>query len=442
MSGIARVLRERGETVTGSDQAASPFSDALGDLGVTVWIGHAAEHVAGADVVVASSAVPDGNVELAAARAAGIPVLRREAFLPQLTTGYVTVAVAGTHGKTTTTGLIAWILRRAGRDPSFLIGGMLPDLGGNAAAGAGRHFVIEADEYDRTFLGLTPSLAVVTSVEHDHPDCYPTPADFQAAFEEFVDRVSEVLIVCVDDSGAALLHPARAERWTYGLSPSADFRAEELRPNSAGGMDFLASRRGELVGLIRTRLPGEHNVRNVLAALAAATHLDVPLAEARQALVDFHGAGRRFEILGQADGVTVIDDYAHHPTEIRATLAAARERFPESEIWAVFQPHTFSRTRTFLGELSHAFGDADHVIVTAIYAAREEWDPDISGQTIVERMLHPDAHYIPELDEAAAELLSRVGPGSVVLTLSAGDGNRVGRIVLEAMARRGQGGGA
>ncbi|MGH2605726.1 MAG: Mur ligase domain-containing protein, partial [Anaerolineales bacterium] len=165
MSGIARVLRERGETVTGSDQAASPFSDALGDLGVMVWIGHAAEHVAGADVVVASSAVPDGNVELAAARAAGIPVLRREAFLPQLTAGYVTVAVAGTHGKTTTTGLIAWILRRAGRDPSFLIGGMLPDLGGNAAAGAGRHFVIEADEYDRTFLGLTPSLAVVTSVE-------------------------------------------------------------------------------------------------------------------------------------------------------------------------------------------------------------------------------------------------------------------------------------
>jgi UDP-N-acetylmuramate--alanine ligase len=302
--------------------------------------------------------------------------------------------------------------------------------------------VIEADEYDRTFLGLTPSLAVVTSVEHDHPDCYPTPADFQAAFQQFVDRVSDVLIVCLDDPGAAALRPARAERWTYGLSPDADFRAEELRPNPAGGMDFLASRRGDLVGLIRTRLPGEHNVRNSLAALAAASHLDVPLADARQAMVDFHGAGRRFEVLGEAGGVTVIDDYAHHPTEIRATLAAARIRFPEGEIWAVFQPHTFSRTRTFLDELSLAFGDADHVIVTAIYAAREEWDPDISGQTIVERMLHPDAHYIPDLDEAAAELLTRVSPGSVVLTLSAGDGNRVGRTVLEAMARRGQGGGA
>ena len=442
MSGIARVLRGRGETVTGSDQVASPFSDPLRDLGVTLWIGHAAEHVDGADVVVASSAVPDGNVELAAAHAAGIPVLRRDAFLPQLTAGHVTVAIAGTHGKTTTTGLIAWILRRAGRDPSFLVGGMLPDLGGNAAAGGGEHFVIEADEYDRTFLGLTPSLAVVTSVEHDHPDCYPTPADFQAAFQQFVDRVADVLIVCRDDPGAARLRPARAERWTYGLSADADFRAEELRPNPAGGMDFLASRRGELVGLIRTRLPGEHNVRNSLAALAAASHLDVPLADARQALVDFHGAGRRFEVLGEAGGVTVIDDYAHHPTEIRATLAAARSRFPEGEIWAVFQPHTFSRTRTFLDELSHAFGDADHVVVTAIYAAREEWDPDISGQTIVERMLHPDAHYIPDLDEAAAELLTRVGPGSVVLTLSAGDGNRVGRTVLEAMARRGQGGGA
>lgn len=442
LSGIARVLRGRGETVTGSDQSASPFSDGLPGLGVTVWLGHAAEHVTGADVVVASSAVPEANVELAAARAAGIPVLRREAFLGPLTAGRRTVAVAGTHGKTTTTGLVAWILRRAGRDPSFLVGGMFPDLGGNAAAGSGEHFVIEADEYDRTFLGLTPALAVVTNVEHDHPDCYPTPADFQAAFQKFADRVSEVLVVCLDDPAAAGLRPARAERWTYGLSAGADFRAEELRPNPAGGMDFLASRRGELLGLIRIRLPGDHNVRNALGALAAAAHLDVPLADARQALVDFHGAGRRFELLGEAGGVTVVDDYAHHPSEVRATLAAARTRFPGAEIWAVFQPHTYSRTRTFLEALAQAFDDADHVIVTAIYAAREAGDPEISGRTIVERMLHPDAHYIPDLDEAAAELLTRVRPGSVVLTLSAGDGNRVGRAVLEAMARRGLGGGA
>ncbi|MGH2626701.1 MAG: glutamate ligase domain-containing protein, partial [Anaerolineales bacterium] len=291
-------------------------------------------------------------------------------------------------------------------------------------------------------LGLTPSLAVVTNVEHDHPDCYPDPASFQAAFQEFADRVSETLIVCLDDPGAAALRPRRAERWTYGLSAEADFRAEELRSNPAGGMDFLASRRGELVGLIRTRLPGEQNVRNALAALGAAALLDVPLTEARQALVDFHGAGRRFEVLGEAGGVTVVDDYAHHPTEVRATLAAARGRFPEAEIWAVFQPHTYSRTRTFLGELATAFGDADHVIVTAIYSAREEQDPEISGLTIVERMLHPEANYIPDLDKAAAALLTRVTPGSVVITLSAGDGNRVGRTVLEAMARRGQGGGA
>jgi UDP-N-acetylmuramate--alanine ligase len=442
MSGIARILHQRGDVVTGSDQAASPFSDSLADLGVKVWIGHSADHGVGADVVVASSAVSEANVELAAARAAGVPVLRRDAFLPELTAGSKVVAVAGTHGKTTTTGWIAWVLRQAGRDPSFLAGGILTDLGANAGAGRGKDFVLEADEYDRTFLGLHPAVAVVTNVEYDHPDCYPTPDEFQAAFAQFANQVTELLIACADDPGAAALQPARAVRLTYGLGPDAEWRAEELRPNSAGGMDFLASRQGELVGLMRTRLPGDHNVVNALGALAAVDHLGVPLVDARQALAEFHGAARRFEVIGEVSGVVVIDDYAHHPSEIRATLSGARRRYPEAQIWAVFQPHTFSRTRTFLNEWPAALGQADHVVVTAIYAAREPNDPDLEGAAIVERMMHPDARYIPGLDDAAEEVLSRVRPGSVVLTMSAGDGNRVGKRVLSGLAGRGPGGGA
>jgi UDP-N-acetylmuramate--alanine ligase len=442
MSAIAKLLQERGDTVTGSDLAASPFLAPIQASGARVWLGHAAEHVRGADLVVASSAVSDDNVELAEARRLGIPVLRRAAFLGELTAGRVTVAVAGTHGKTTTTALVSYLLRRLGADPSYLIGGSQEDLGGNAAAGGGRHFVIEADEYDRTFLGLRPSLAVITNVEHDHPDCFPTAADFHAAFEEFADLVEDALIVCKDDPGADRLQPRRAKRWTYGLSPVADWRAEELRANPVGGMDFVAVRGTDALGPVRTRLAGEHNVRNTLAALAAVEALGLPVDGARRALADFHGVARRFEVVGETGGVTVIDDYAHHPTEIRATLAAARLRYPQSAVWAVFQPHTYSRTREFLGDLARSFAEADHVLVTEVYPSRERPDPSFRGSEVVERIVHPDARYLPSLEAAASDLLARVRPGSVVVTLSAGDGNRVGRLLLEGLARRGQGGGA
>jgi UDP-N-acetylmuramate--alanine ligase len=433
MSAIARVLLERGETVTGSDRDQSAYSQALEEAGVQIRYGHFAEAVVGADLVVASSAIPDDNPELVAARAAGIPVMRRQGFLGELTQGFTTVAVAGSHGKTTTTGLLAFMLDRAGLAPSFIVGGELADFGVNARAAGGEHFVIEADEYDRAFLGLHPQLALITNVEHDHPDCFPTPADFQAAFEAFVDQVSGELIVCLDDPGAAALGRSGLKRITYGLGQAAEWRAEEIRPNGPGGSDFLVLRQGKTLGLVRTRLPGIHNVRNALGGLAAADALHLPFTDARDALADYHGAGRRFEVIGEAGGVTVIDDYGHHPSEIRATLAAARLRYPGAKIWAVFQPHTYSRTRAMIGGFAVAFGDADHVIVLPIFAAREAPDPAMDGQRLAERIQHADVTYAPGLEAAAQAVLERIKPEAVLVTLSAGDGNQVGRLVLDGL---------
>lgn len=436
LSAIARVLHERGEAVSGSDQAASPYSQALEALGVRVTYGHAADNVAGARLVLVSSAVAADNPEIVAARQAGLPVVRREEYFGELTAGYRTVAVAGTHGKSTTTAMIAWILSRAGRDPSFILGGVAVDLGTNARAGKGIEFVIEADEYDRAFLGLRPSVAVITNVEHDHPDCYPTPADFRGAFEEFAGRVQDLLIACADDPVAAELVPTAARRMTYALQAPADWRATDLEPNPAGGTDFTAWHSNLRLGTVGLGLPGVHNVSNALGALAAADQLGIPYATASKALGAFHGVGRRFEVLGEAGGVTVIDDYAHHPTEIRATLQAVRQRYPRAVLWAVFQPHTYSRTRALMDGFAAAFSQADRVLVTEIFAAREQPDGVTSGRTLVEKMSHPQARFVPSLDGARAVLESEVKPGSVVVTLSAGDANQVGRELLAQRAGR------
>lgn len=348
------------------------------------------------------------------------------------------IAVAGTHGKTTTTAMLAWLFEQAGLRPSFIVGGVPADLGVNSRHGEGPFFVIEADEYDRTFLGLHPRTALVTNVEHDHPDHYPTPESFREAFQRFVDQVGELLVVCADDPGAlALEHP---NVMTYGLRPQAAWRAEELRPNSTGGMDFLVTRAGEDLGLIRLRLPGEHNVRNALGALAVADHYGISFGSARSALAEFHGVGRRFELVGEADGVIAVDDYAHHPSEVRATLAAARARYPEREIWAVFQPHTYSRTAAFADQLATAFELADHVIVTEIYAAREAPDPEVSGEWLARRLTNTDVRFVPTLEGVVKELLGNVGTGSVVLTLSAGDADRVGRELIASLEARSKGG--
>jgi UDP-N-acetylmuramate--alanine ligase len=436
LSAIAKVLHERGEEVTGSDQAPSPYAQALEALGVSVSYGHAARNVEGARLVLVSSAIAEDNPEVLAARQASIPVVRREQYFHELTAGFRTVAVAGTHGKTTTTAMIAWILDQAGRDPSYIIGGVATDLGTNAHAGKGIEFVVEADEYDRAFLGLTPSVAVVTNIEHDHPDCYPTYQDLCAAFDAFAAQVQDLLVACGDDPGAASLDPGVVRRTTFGLHSPADWRATDVRSIPGGGSTFTAWHHDLRLGSVGLTQPGEHNVSNALGALAAVDQLGTAFATSTEALASFHGVGRRFEVLGEAGGVTVIDDYAHHPSEIRATLQAARQRFPGAEVWAVFQPHTYSRTRALMASFATAFSDADHVLVTDVFPAREKPDGVTSGKRVVDAMEHPDARFVPALDDALHALATGVKPGDVVVTLSAGDANRVGKELL-ALRRAG-----
>lgn len=439
LSAIARLLLEMGHSVSGSDRAESPFTRDLEAAGASISIGHRPENLAGAEVVVRSSAIPDDNPEVLAARQAGIPVLKRAELLGSLMEGKTGIAVAGTHGKTTTTAMIAWMLSALGQEPSFIVGGVLANLGVNARAGKGRAFVVEADEYDRMFLGLKPIMAVVTNVEHDHPDCYPTPEDFQAAFEEFVRLLPAdgALIACADDPGARRLI-ARAEGFgkaviTYGLKPGGeDGRQAEvftsvLAPNQAGGFTASASVLGKAVTL-DLQAPGRHNVANALAALTVAELLGLPLDRAAGALGEFRGTGRRFEVRGEAGGVVIVDDYAHHPTEIRATLSAARARYPGRRLWAVWQPHTYSRTRTLFEQFRAAFDEADEVIVTEIYRAREP-EQDFSSRQVAAAMPRP-GRFIAALPEVSNYLIENLRPGDVVLVLSAGDADQVSTDVL------------
>lgn len=438
MSAIARVLHERGVTVTGSDRSRSRYAEALERAGIRVTYGHRREVVRGADVVLASAAVPDDDVELVEARSLGIPVLHRTDFWGQLTKGYEILAVAGSHGKTTTSGLLTWILERAGAAPTFIIGADLLDFDANARAGSGPHFVVEADEYGMAFLGLFPHVAIVTNIEHDHPDQFKTRTEVQAAFQAFADQIQDVLIYNLDDPGAAALEVPGRGRVSFGFSEGADWRADDIRPNQAGGSDFLVVRQGEVLGLARIRLPGRHNVLNALSALAAADHVGVSFADAREALTEFHGARRRLEVLGRAGGVTVIDDYAHHPTEIRASLLALRARYPGARLWAVFQPHTFSRTRAFLGQWGSALGEADQILVTPIFAAREAPDASIDSGQVAGEVQDRPSRSVDSLEHAAETLVGEVQAGDVVVTLSAGDGNRVGELLLQAL--KGEGG--
>jgi UDP-N-acetylmuramate--alanine ligase len=377
------------------------------------------------------------------------------------------IAVAGSHGKTTITAMIALLLTEAGLDPTFIVGGVLENLGTNAKAGRGEHFVIEADEYDHAFLGLRPRIAVVTNIEMDHPDCYPELDDLVEAFQEFVGLVPAdgYIIGCGDEKRVREVLGAR-ERGskgageqgsggageqgskgageqgsrgareqgpdvvTYGLGEGVDWRAVDIRSNELGGHDFVALREGQPVGEFSLQIPGLHNVQNALAVLAAAHRLGLDLAGVRETLRGYRGVQRRFEVKGQVNGIVVIDDYAHHPTQIRTTLRAARERYAERTIWAVFQPHTYSRTKALLGDFAESFADADHVIVTDIYAAREFDDLGVSAADIVARMEHPDVRHIADLDDVVAHLLPHLRPGDVLITLGAGDGYRVGENVL------------
>jgi len=446
LSAIARVLIEKGYSISGSDRALSPLAQKLQAEGVKVMIGHKAENIHGADLIVRSSAVTDDNPEIQAALAAGIPVLKRADFLDQLMTGQKCIAIAGTHGKTTTTPMIAWMLSALGADPSFIVGGVLKNLNTNARAGKGAYFVIEADEYDHMFLGLTPEIIVVTNMEHDHPDCFPTPEIYRQAFVDFIQRMPAqgTLLACAENDGSAsLVQPARQSGYqvfTYGAGADNSYQAQNLSVNQKGGFDFDAishvpEGRPSLMGHLSLQVPGKHNVLNSLVALAIAHRLNLPLDKAAQALGEFSGAGRRFDIVGEVNQITLIDDYAHHPTEIRAVLAAARSRYPARRIWAVWQPHTYSRTQSLFNEFVASFSDANRVIVTEIYAAREPAQ-NFSAAQLVESMPHPSAKFIAEIPAVSQYLLENLQPNDVVLVLSAGDADQINLQILNGLKAR------
>ncbi len=375
LSAIARVLLEKGYQVSGSDRQASPLFVAVTQAGATTFVGHVGEQVAGADLVVRSSAVPEDNPEVQYALAHQIPVLKRSDFLAELTQGQDVIAVAGTHGKTTTTTMLIWMLIEMGLDPSFIAGGVVNQLNRNAHAGQGDYFVIEADEYDNMFLGLAPKIAIVTNVEHDHPDCFPTPQDYRKAFKSFLGKVRSdgLAFVCQDDPGAASLGEemsASETILTYGSQPEVNYQAVN-NVVVDGWPTFTLMYGDEALGQVKLAIPGWHNVLNATGALGAIHQLGLDLPAAIRALAAFTGAGRRFEVLGEVSGVTIVDDYGHHPTEIRATLEAAHSHYPNHRIWAIWQPHTYSRTQSLEAQFIRALAIADRVGVLKIYAARE-----------------------------------------------------------------------
>lgn len=440
LSAIATVLLQQRYRVSGSDREASAATTRLVQQGATVFIGHRAENLVDSiDTVVISSAIPTDNPELVEARRRGLPVVKRAEWLGQMMQAKTGLAVAGTHGKTTTTAMIAFILQQAGQAPSFIVGGFIPQLDTNAAAGQGKPFVIEADEYDYMFLGLRPEVAVVTVVEWDHPDMFPSPQALAQAFEDFVRLVPApgLVIGCGDDPGALrVLAQAAAPTITYGLHLDNDWQAVDIQPNVRGGHDFRIKRVGDLSPhrlTVSLTVPGLHNVSNALAALVAVNRCGVEFAQAAEIVGQFKGVGRRFELKGEANGITVIDDYAHHPTEIKATLAAARSRFADRPIWAAFQPHTFSRTLALLDDFAHAFADADHVILVDIFASRETDQGLVKSADILARMRHPDARYLGSLNAAADYLAAHLAPPAVLVTMGAGDSYLIGESVLKKL---------
>lgn len=443
MSGIALVLQGSGRTVTGSDLKRSAYTRRLEESGVKVAIGHRAENLGDPEVVVVSSAIPESNVELALARERGIPVWQRAQMLAELAGERMTVAVAGTHGKTTTSSMTATALAGAGADPTFLIGGELNDCGSNAGTGSGPHYVVEADESDGSFLHLSPAVAVVTNIEADHLDHYSSLREIEETFRAFMTKVPDdgTLVVCADD--ARLVEIARgcdARVLTYGLAEGADVRCVGPTPEGLGYV-FWIEIGDEDPFEVRLPVPGLHNAVNATGALATVKAVGLDPRSAVDALAAFGGVRRRFDTVGEVAGVTVVDDYAHHPTEIRATLAAARQG-GFGRIWAIFQPHRYSRTALLGADFAGAFEDADRVVLMDVYSAGETPIPGVSGKTIVEAVLgdRPRSRltYFPHRYDIEPYLVSRVRAGDIVLTLGAGDVTDVGAEIvrgLEAVAQ-------
>ncbi|MCE2489330.1 MAG: UDP-N-acetylmuramate--L-alanine ligase [Anaerolineae bacterium] len=436
MSAIARVLLQQGYRVSGSDRELNALTEALQREGASIYEGVDATRIGAARLVLASSAIAEQHAELVEARVQGLTVVRRTDFIADLMHGREVVAVAGTHGKTTTSAMIAHILQASGREPGYIIGSVAPDLGSNAAAGKGAAFVVEADEYDHMFLGLRPDVAVLGSAEYDHPDCFPNHAAMLGAFRRFINLLPETgpLIACLDDPAAAQLAEERRAQGLpvqgFSSQREATWQARQLHLRGDGCSEFEALHQGRVAGPVTLRLPGEHNVRNALAALAVAIQQNVPFAAAATALAAFRGTGRRLELRGVVDDVLVIDDYAHHPTAIRLTLAAARARWPGHRLWALWQPHTYSRSQALQSGYVTAFADADELLVTDIYAAREEPLPGLDGASLAAAVARPRARHTPTGADALQLLVREVKGPALILILSAGDAPRIGEQFL------------
>ncbi len=437
-------MLDLGYTLSGSDLKLSAMTEALTERGVTIYEGQQAAHLNNVTLVVTTAAALADNAELEEARRRGIPVLSNAEMVGAILNPKRLLAVAGTHGKTTTTGLVAFLLEKASLDPTYYIGGIPRDLGRAGKAGKGEFAVVEADEYARRFLEYTPEAAIITNIEADHLDYYGSLEAVKAAFAGFAANLTTdgKLLVCADDAGSAELGQKidSSQVITYGLSSSADWVASELTLNPVGGYSFQLSFRGQLQGKVALSLPGTHNVRNAIGALAMVISTAPQLDP--QKLCDlagqYRGVGRRFELKGEVNGITVVDDYAHHPTEIRATLAAARTRFGKRRLVALFQPHTYSRTKALLAEFAQAFGEADVVAIMEIFAARETDNLGVSSIDLIERLMDyttADTFVFPgpltPANAAGALLNEFLYNGDVLLTLGAGDVYKVGEQVLE-----------
>jgi UDP-N-acetylmuramate--alanine ligase len=435
MSGIAEVLASRGHDVTGSDLKESPYTRRLRGAGITVHIGHAAAQVGDAEQVVISTAIPKTNPELLEARRRSIPVIPRAAALAWILEGSRSVAVAGTHGKTTTTSMTAHVLKALGENPTALVGGELNDIGSNVAFGRSDLVVAEADESDRSFLYLRPQAAVVTNIEFDHPDFYSSLDDVVATFKQFVGSLPEDghLVICADETSCVgVADEAVCPVTTYGLG-TGDLRAEILGPNS-----YELLEHGERRGEVELGVYGRHNVLNSLAAAGVARWLGYDAYEAARTLKDFGGVRRRFQLKGERGEVRVVDDYAHHPTELSATLAAARSTMPtDGRVIAVFQPHRYSRTRALYREFGESFSSADAVLITEVYGAGEMPQPGVNGKLIVDAICetegHPEVYYIPQQDTIPHVLREVSRRGDLVLTLGAGDISKAGEDLLDIL---------
>jgi UDP-N-acetylmuramate--alanine ligase len=435
MSGIAEILLNLGFKVSGSDLRRSPVTDRLARIGATIYEGHDGANIAGATVVVTSSAVSATNPEVVEAHARKIPVIQRAEMLAELMRLKYGIAIAGMHGKTTTTSMVASVLAAGGLDPTVVVGGRVDALGSNAKLGSSQYLVAEADESDRSFLKLSPILAVVTNLDREHMDCYRDMADVEQAFLAFMDKVPfyGAVTACLDNPLlAAILPRAHRRVFTYGVAPRADYRLEFLLTEAGSFARFRVTTALGPLGPFELHVPGRHNVLNATAAVAIAHQLGMDAEKIALGLSHFRGVDRRFQYRGKVRGVTVVDDYGHHPTEIRATLAAARE-CGHHRIHVVFQPHRYSRTLDLLDEFTGAFADADTVIVLPIYAASEEPIPGVTAERLAAKIEGPQVQFAPDFSAAVTAVTAQAGKGDLILTLGAGSVSQLAPQILAAL---------